>query len=406
MSALGQQFSRVFAVLSQAANMLAFTLVLAFSVTQAASAQTFRLLYQFKSGNDGSNPFASLILDPKGNLYGTTTIDGAHSYGTVFKVSPTGKETVLHSFTGTGGDGAYPVGPLVRDSAGNVYGTTELGGVFGGACGASGCGTVFKVNPAGTETVLYRFTGTGGDGINPWQGLVRDSAGNLYGTTEVGGAYGAGTVSKLDPAGKESVLYSFNSSGGDGVFPLDGSLLRDSAGNLYGTTFSGGSQGGGTVFKLDSRGNETILYNFSPGTGDGLEPSGTLTRDIAGNLYGATLWGGTFDFGTVFKVDTTGTATVLHSFSATGGDGAHPGGGLVRDRAGNLYGTTNSGGSSYFGTVFKLDPSGTETILHTFSGTDGRVPILGLVRDSKGNLYGTTQYGGKYGGGVVFKVTP
>ena len=201
------------------------------------------------------------------------------------------------------------------------------------------------------------------------------------------------------------MLHSFNPNGGnDGFFPFGGALLRDSAGNLYGTT-EAGSEGAGTVFKLDSRGNETILHNFS-GTGDGAEASGSLARDTAGNLYGATLFGGTFNFGTVFKVDTTGAETVLHTFSATGGDGAIPGGGLVRDRAGNLYGTTNSGGSSYFGTVFKLDPSGTQTILHTFSGSDGSVPDLGLVRDSKGNLYGTTQYGGKYGGGVVFKVTP
>jgi uncharacterized repeat protein (TIGR03803 family) len=202
------------------------------------------------------------------------------------------------------------------------------------------------------------------------------------------------------------VLYSFNLSAGDGFLPFGGSLLRDSAGNLYGTTEFGGSQGVGTVFKLDPSGTFTVLHNFPGNSTDGYEPFGTITRDKAGNLYGATVFGGAFNFGTVFKIDTTGTETVLHSFSATGGDGAMPDGGLLLDGAGNLYGTTYAGGNSYFGTVFKLDTSNTETILHTFSGTDGRSPDLGLVRDSKGNFYGTAQYGGKYGGGVVFQVTP
>jgi uncharacterized repeat protein (TIGR03803 family) len=408
MSALEQPRSRIFAIHSQAASMLALTLALAamFSVTQAASAQTLHLFYQFKSGNDGSQPYANVILDPQGNLYGTTTIDGAYGYGTVFKVSPTGKETVLHSFTGKGGDGAFPVSPLVRDSAGNLYGTTELGGVFGGACGVNGCGTVFKIDPTGKETVLHRFAGYPIDGQNPWQGLVLDPAGNLYGTTFQGGAHFWGTVFKLHPTGKETVLHSFNLANGDGIAPLDGSLLRDSAGNLYGTTLAGGSLGAGTVFKVDSRGNETILYSFGFSNGDGFEPSGTLAKDSAGNLYGATLFGGAFNFGTIFKVDTTGSESILHSFSATGGDGAVPGGGLLLDHAGNLYGTTESGGSSYCGTIFKLDSGGTETILYSFSGADGRLPELGLVRDSKGSFYGTAQYGGKFGGGVVFKLIP
>jgi uncharacterized repeat protein (TIGR03803 family) len=399
-----QPCCRIFAIRSQAASMLALTLAAMFSVTQAASAQTFHLVYQFKSGNDGSQPYANVILDRQGNLYGTTTIDGAYSNGTVFKVSPTGKETVLHSFTGTGGDGANPIAPLVRDAAGNLYGTTENGGVFGGTCGSYGCGIVFKVSPAGKETVLHRFTGTGGDGTLPLQGLLLDSTGNLYGTTGFGGAHRFGTVFKLDPTGKETVLYSFNVRS-DGGEPFGGSLIKDSAGNLYGTAAGGGSQGSGTVFKLDATGTLTVLHSF-PGNGsDGSSPYGTLVHDAAGDLYGITLSGGTFNGGTVFKLDSTNTETVLYSFSGTGGDGTLPAG-VVGDRAGNLYGTTSSGGSSYFGTVFKLDTYGAETILHSFSGTDGRFPELGLVRDSRGNLYGTAQYGGKYGGGVVFKITP
>jgi uncharacterized repeat protein (TIGR03803 family) len=385
--------------------MLVLAAALFFS--QAANAQTFHLLYQFRSGNGGAQPFASLIRDSKGNLYGTTTIDGTHSYGTVFKISPAGKETVLYSFKGSGGDGATPAAPLVRDAAGNLYGTTLYGGTFGGDfCRALGCGTVFKVTPAGKESVLHRFTGYPDDGQNPWQGLVRDSAGNLYGTTFYGGGYNGGTVFKLDPTGKETVLHGFGTNDPDGLNPFGGSLIRDSAGNLYGTTSFDLSQSAGTVFKLDPGGTETILYTFSFGTGDGYEPGGTLVRDSAGNLYGITTFGGAFNFGTVFKLDSANTETLLYSFSGTGGDGAVPGGGLVRDKSGNLYSTTNSGGSLYFGTVFKLDANGKETILHSFSGHDGNLPELGLVRDSKGNLYGTTQYGGAHGGGVVFKITP
>jgi uncharacterized repeat protein (TIGR03803 family) len=216
-------------------------------------------------------------------------------------------------------------------------------------------------------------------------------------------------VFKIDSAGKETLLHIFNpfSVGGDGGFPLGGSLVRDSVGNLYGTTFIGGIDGGGegTIFKLDPSGDETLLYVFGSGSGDGAYPYGTLARDSAGNLYGATNFGGAFGVGTVFKLDTNNNETIIHSFGGSG-DGAPPGGGLVIDRAGNLYGTTTEGGSSYFGTVFKLDPGGKETILQSFSGKDGNGPDWGVVRDSKGNLYGTTQYGGAYGGGVVFKITP
>jgi len=225
MSALEQRRNPIFTVLLPAANLVAVLLVLAavLPIAQTASAQTFHLLYQFKSGRDGSIPSASLILDAQGNLYGTTMIDGAYSYGTVFKISPQGKETVLHSFTGTGGDGANPMAPLIRDAAGNLYGTTEYGGLFGVACGGNGCGIVFKIDPSGKETVLYRFTGIpGNDGMNPLQGLVRDAKGNLYGTTSQGGVYSYGNsygtvfiVFKLDASGTEYVLHNFGGSASD-----------------------------------------------------------------------------------------------------------------------------------------------------------------------------------------------
>lgn len=397
---------RNFAEISRTASLLALTLVLTVicSVTQRANAQSFHLLYQFRSGTGGSQPFASLIRDSKGNLYGTTIIDGAYSYGTVFKISPAGKETVLYSFKGTGGDGATPAAPLVRDAAGNLYGTTEYGGNFGGACRAFGCGIVFKISPTGKETVLHRFTGYPDDGRTSWQGLVRDSAGNLYGTTLQGGASDVGTAFKLDPAGNETVLHSFGATVDDGYYPYGGSLVRDSAGNLYGTTQYDSQSG--TVLKLAPDGTETTLHSFTSGSGDGEFPCGTLVRDAKGNIYGTTNNGGVFGFGTVFQLDASNNETVLYSFSGTSGDGAIPCGGLIRDSTGNLYGTTNSGGSSYFGTVFKLNAKGKETILHTFLGSDGRLPELGLVRDTKGNLYGTAQYGGAHGGGVVFEIAP
>jgi uncharacterized repeat protein (TIGR03803 family) len=413
MNAPEQRCSRIFRVLLMAMNVqLSILLLTAASVAQPASPPSFSLLYQFKSGRDGSSPYSNLLLDQQGNLYGTTLIDGAYSYGTVFKVTPAGKETVLHSFTGTGGDGATPVAPLIMDAAGNLYGTTEYGGIFGYACGPNGCGTVFKIDSAGKETVLYRFTGVAGDGMNPEQGLLRDSKGNLYGTTFQGGTYDTsgnsyGIVFKLTPAGKETVLHSFNPTEppyDDGGWPLRGSLVRDSAGNLYGTTYTGGLGSLGTVFKLLPNRQINILHSFFGGD-DGMYPYGSLVRDPAGNLYGVTYFGGAFEGGTVFKLDANNNETIVHSFGGAG-DGAPPGAGLAMDRAGNLYGTTTEGGSSYFGTVFELDPSGKETVLHTFLGKQGNGPDWGVIRDSKGNLYGTTQYGGTYGGGVVFKVTP
>jgi uncharacterized repeat protein (TIGR03803 family) len=235
---------------------------------------------------------------------------------------------------------------LVRDKAGNLYGTTYTDGAFG-------YGTVYKVDKTGKETVLYSFTGTGGDGAGPYEaGLIFDAAGNLYGTTTSGGTASAGTVFKVDPTGKETVLLSFN--GTDGATPQGGTLLRDNAGNLYGTASYGGAYGNGTLFKLDPTGKETVLYSFGTGYFDGTVPSGRVVRDKAGNLYGTTYFGGGYGEGTVFKVNKKGKETLLHGF--TGGfrkrnGGSNPFSGLIQDEAGNLYGTTYSDG-----TVFKLTP--------------------------------------------------
>jgi uncharacterized repeat protein (TIGR03803 family) len=370
-------------------------------------AQTYSLPWQFRSGADGSSPYATPILDSEGNLYGTTCNDGEFASGTVFKLSPSGKETVLHAFTSIHGDGDGPYAPVLRDSAGNLYGTTQFGGIYRGSCSGYGCGMIFKIDANGKETVVHRFTGS--DGMVPEQGLIADSQGNMYGTTFQGGANGAGTVFKISPGGTLTTLYSFGQLGaGDGFWPYGGTLVRDSSGNLYGTTEYGGSLQtlGGTLFKVDSNGVETVLHEFG-GTGDGTQPRGTLVLDEAGNLYGTTAAGGAFNFGTVYAVDSsTGVETILYSFTGSGGDGAEGSAGLVRDSAGNLYGLTGSGGSHYLGTAFKLDTSNHETILHNFTGYDGRSPEYGMVADSKGNLYGTTFMGGRYGAGVVFKLVP
>jgi uncharacterized repeat protein (TIGR03803 family) len=372
---------------------------LMFALPPAAPAQSFTVLYQFRSGPSGINPYAGVVRDGKGNLYGTTYNDGAFASGTVLRINTLGKEKVLHSFSQTEGDGAFPwYGTLARDSSGNLYGTTITGGIDGQLC----CGTVFKVTASGEETILYRFSGVGGDGF-PQAGVVRDASGNLYGTTQNGGTSNAGTVFQLDPTGKKTVLYSFTGSA-DGGQPVAG-LVLDVKGNLYGTTTQGGSSFAGTVFKVDPTGKETVLYNFT-GSNDGGPPEADVIRDSRGNLYGTTNLGGTWSAGTVFKVDGHGQETVLHNFTG-GNDGWLPtGGSLVRDSSGNLYGTTPQGGSTDFGIVFKIDTKGNETVLHTFSGSDGKVPYGTLALDKTGNLYGTTYEGGAYGGGVVFKIAP
>jgi uncharacterized repeat protein (TIGR03803 family) len=304
--------------------------------------------------------------------------------------------TVLHAFTG-GADGGSSFAGVILDSSGNIYGTTEMGGAFQG-------GTVFKLDPTGAEAVLYSFTG-GADGEFPQTGLVRDSSGNLYGTV----GPDIGEVFELENSGKEATLYAFT-DGADGG-SLHGALVRDAAGNLYGTAVTGGDPtcGCGVVFKIDPNGNETTLRAF---TGpDGVEPFGNLVQDTAGNLYGITMDGGASDgcCGVVFKVDPVGKFTVLHNF--TGTDGESPEAGLTLDAAGNLYGTTSAGGASGFGVVFKLDPTGQETVLYSFTGgTDGGAPFGVMVRDSEGNLFGTTNSGGDlstgfgFGVGVVFEV--
>jgi uncharacterized repeat protein (TIGR03803 family) len=363
--------------------------------SKAAKATT---LYSFTGGADGGSPYASVIRDAQGNLYGATFAGGAANLGAVLKVNQRGKETVLYSFTGKP-DGEHPSSNLLRDSAGNLYGAAYEGG-------ANGFGGIFKISKSGKENVLYSF-GPGTDGEYPGSGLIRDAAGNLYGTTGYGGASGNGTVFKISKTGKETILHSF--TGKDGKYPFC-TLLADSAGNIYGTTSSGGSSNVGTVFRLSKKGHVKVLHNFADGA-DGANPYAGLIRDGKGNLYGTTYYGGAackgFDCGTVFKITPKGKEAVIYAFTLT--DGHYPDfGTLVLDASGNLWGTTYAGGGADLGVVFKVNSgSGKESTVYAFTGgKDEGYPVAGLIQDSAGNFYGTTLGNPPSTYGTVFKLTP
>jgi len=382
---------------------LMMVLVAASVLTPPAQAQTFTVLHAFTGSPDGASPEAALLRDKAGDLYGTTFYGGDitcnQGCGTIFKIDTRGKETVLYRFRGSP-DGQYPLAQLFMDAAGNLYGTTYEGG-------ADNWGTVFKLDRKGKETLLHSFAGSP-DAGQPEAGLIRDAAGNFYGTTNYGGESGYGTVFKMDASGNVTVLYSFT-GGADGSEPR-AALIRDAAGNLYGTTFLGGGQYPyGVVFKLDTKGKETVLYTFTGGT-DGGNPTADLVGDAAGNLYGTTDYGGSGQgengFGVIFELNKSGDEQSLYQFTG-GADGADPIAGLVRDPAGNLYGTDTEGGAYGYGTLFELHKSGKLTLPHSFCKLcDGAEPIGDLIRDAVGNLYGTTAQGGPSGYGTVFKITP
>jgi uncharacterized repeat protein (TIGR03803 family) len=408
-----------------------------------ARAQTETVLYEFGSSipTDGFEPSGALLMDRSGNLFGTTSGGGTavlcpdptgpSPCGTVFElVNSSGSytEKVLYNFVGPPNDGDEPLSGLVMDSSGNLYGTTGYGGLE--ICGATSCGIVFelvKSSSGYTEQVLHQFAGT--DGAFPLAGLIMDSSGNLYGTTNGGGAYGYGAVFELINASgtyTETVLYSFGGNASDSTYPVGG-LLMDGAGNLYGTTsldrgsYACGLSACGTVFELVKTSNgytERMLYQFT-GT-DGANPQAGLIVDPSGNLYGTTQAGGVYGKGTVFELvnsDGQYAEKVLYSFGRTPADGTDPISSLVLDASGNLYGTTYQGGSTTAcggygcGTVFELvNSSGNyaERLLHGFSGgSDGSSPMAALIIDSNGNLYGTTDLGGSsLQLGTVFTINP
>ncbi len=379
--------------------------LLLISGVEAASSQ--KVIYAFSGGNDGASPVSNLVFDNAGNLYGTASSGGANKLGTVFELSPgsngTWKQSVIYTFKGTP-DGDTPKAGLVLDSSGNLYGTTSQGGT-------DGHGTVFELSPISggkwKEKVLHSFTGRS-EGGEPMASLILDSTGSLYGTGSVGGAHEYGVVFMLAPDGtgkwKTKVLHSFNNNGHDGYNPLAG-LVFDSLGNLYGTTYYGGSHADGAVFELTPGSNgkwtEQVIHSFNPKNGhDGASPLSSLVFDGTGNLYGTTNGGGTSEFyGTVFQL-TLGTngewkETILHSFTGAS-DGSEPSAGVVIDTVGNLYGTTTVGGTD--GVVYKvaLGTNGKwkETVLHNFKGnSDGSRPYSSVILDATGNLFGTTEQG-------------
>jgi len=380
--------------------LVAATFLLLLAAFDSASAGVFRTLYSFGGEGAGRNPVGALLVDNSGNIYGTTPYPGG---GTAYKLSPRTGATVLARFRGV--HGKWPVAGVIADTDGNLYGTTEDGGVPSQFC-KHGCGTVFRITPDGTETVLYSFKGNDGAGPYVGNGLVMDDLGNLYGNTRSGGV-GAGTVFKLTPSGVETVLHSFQ-GGDDGVYPV-GSPIMDADGNLYGTTESGGASDQGIVFKISPDGTETILHSFA-GV-DGYLPYSGLTMDSQGNLFGTTFLGGAYSRGNVFKLSPDGKETQLYEFRG-GSDGANPESGLVLDDSGNLYGVANGGSgtgcnNSGCGVVFKVSPNGKERVLHTFQGAlpNGWYPNSPLTL-YKGNLYGTTDTGGANYAGTVFRLKP
>lgn len=386
---------------------------LVLAVAVVAHAQTFKetVLYNFTGTIDGSDP-SGLIIDGKGNLYGTTPNGGTpqsacqnSGCGSIFRVTQAGAESNIRDFMGQPNDGQEPLVGLIADKAGNGYGTTYLGGTHK-------AGTVFEITKSGQEGPIYSFAGSP-DGSGACSPLAIDSAGNLYGVTSGGGTAGFGTVYKLTKSGgkwNESVLYSFS----EFSYPPNqfcAGLVVDAAANLYGTTYENGANHLGMIFEISSSGQVTDLYNFK-GSSDGAFPIAGLVRDSAGNLYGTASAGGDVisnkcgqvGCGVVFVLNSSHQETILHTFEKS--DGLMPAGTLLRDSQGNLFGPALNGGSGLGGVVFAISARGQFSVLHNFSGPDGYQPQQGLIRDSKGNLYGTTVQGGAIGYGTVYKLSP
>ncbi len=365
-----------------------------------ASAEQFHVLHAFQGGSDGATPrFSNLIEDKQGNLYGTTNFggDATCQCGAVFELTPSGAESVLYRFTG-GSDGAQPYAGLEKGPDGNFYGTTTQGG--GGSC-TGGCGTVFRITPAGVETVLYRFAG-GTDGSFPFSRLHADKHGNLFGTTLKDGdpSCACGTVFELASDGTETVLHIF-AGGSDGASPQS-PLVADENGNLFGSTSKGGGNSGcgfgcGTIYEVAAHNTHvSILHALS--YGDGQLPSGAMVIDASGNLYATAMGGGDQGLGTVFKVMPNGGSTTLYSFKG-GFDGKAPATGVTGDGQGNLYGTTQQGGDAHCqcGTIFTFNATTGFTSLHVFhttpKGAAGYSAENALHVDKHGRIYGMLSYG-------------
>jgi len=398
----------------------ALTLVLSicvFTSTAVFAANSTKLIYSFGGGSDGEYTDTELVVDRAGNLYGTSVQGGMFGGGTVFQVTPAGVHTVLYNFTG-GADGGEPYKGVTLDAEGNLYGTAVTGG--GGSC-EGGCGVVYKLANSGgtwTQTVIHTFTGA--DGSGPGSPVSFDSRGNLYGTAPTGGANGMGTLYRMSPDGSGGwtfrIIHTFT-GGADGGGGAAGRLLIDAGGNLYGVCTVGGVNGFGTVFKMSASQGQwhfTTLYAFRDQP-DGALPYGGLVFDKFGNLYGTTYYAGANDVGTIYKLthnNGTWTESVLYSFKG-GADGASPISSLVADAAGNFYGTTSDGGASACscGVIFKIAHASTggwtESVLYRFPGKPNPgFAYNGLVRDAAGNLYGATVHGGTGNDGAIYELQP
>ena len=387
-------------------------LAAAFLCLPSTQAQTFTVLHTFQD-SDGVRPMAGVTEDHAGNLYGTTAYGGLYDSGTAFKLTRNGNFTVLHSFGATAADGAEPFSPLLLDRRGNLYGTTVLGGsnCEPGGTDSLGCGTVFKISPSGNESVIHAFGAGGpssGDGMNPFSGLIADRSSNvMYGTTWDG--FNGSVVYQITPAGNETILYTQKDPN------LYGPLVLDASGDLWGTTGGGASdpcQGScGSVFRLQKTSSgwvQTTTYTFT-GQADGANPWAGLVYDRLRHVfYGVTPYGGAFGFGVLFELDSTGTQlTVLHSFDFHT-DGAHPIANLIMDPLGNVYGVTPGGGANNQGTAFIYTVWGQFMTLHTFTSSAG-TPEGGLLFDWKTmTLFGTTAAGGDpvCHCGVVYSIAP
>lgn len=392
---------------------LILALTLAALLAQPAKAQTYTVLYTFTGGADGASPYSGVIFDQSGNLYGTTEAGGDitpcasfNGCGVVYKLDASGNQAVLHTFQG-GSDGRQPQwGNLFRDKAGDLLDTT----VYGGS-GSLGLGVIYGLTSTGKEIIVHRFTGPPNDGEEPQTGLIQGKDGTFYGTTAAGGSgpFGAcGTVFALSKTGKLTILHSF--IGSDGCQP-EGGLAMDAHGNMYGVTSSGGSIGWGTVYKITPDGTVTTLHSFA-GQPDGASPIGNLAIDKAGNLYGTTPGGGdpacTTELqgcGIVFEIDTKGKEHILHSFLAA--EGGDPYAGPTLDEVtGTLYGVTSGRAAYNWGSIFKIDKQLNFTKLYDFTGgADGGFPFAAMTLDPSGTLYGTAYLGGG-GFGVIFKFVP
>ena len=344
----------------------------------------------FPSGTGSSSPYCPVVQGRDGNYYGTSARGGASSAGTVFKVTPSGTVFALFSFNGK--NGSFPFAGLCLGKDGSLYGNAYSGGTYDD-------GTLFKITTSGFFTLLGTFNGN--NGLNPVSGLAQGNDGFFYGAANAGGAYGYGNVFRMSSTGLTTILASF--AGTDGSYPSP-VLVAGNDGNYYGTTESGGTNGdSGTIFRISPSGVLDTLYAFNRPT-DGADPIAGLVLATDGNFYGTTLEGGAHNVGTVFKFSPAGEFTTLYSFSG-GTDGADPWGGLVQARDGNLYGTTQYGGTYGDGTVFRIAPGGPLTTIVQFDGLQGANPSAALIQSSDGNLYGTTLTGGPYGFGAIYRIT-